>query len=115
MSDKEQALEVLRTARDVVLADEDAWCQGSYAENSVGNPCWWADHDATAFCRMGAVYRATQLHALTDAAMRRAANLARHALDYVSGPPELINDGPDTTYSSTIDDFDRAIKKLEES
>lgn len=111
MNEKEQTLEVLRTARDVVLADEGSWCQGDYAVSETGASRMAHESDAVAFCRMGAVKRAAGLLGVWP----RCVVEARSALYETSGPPELRNDDPDTTYSSTIDDFDLAIKKLEES
>lgn len=107
---REQQIEILTVARDVVLCDESAWTQGAYARDAAGKEVLVDDVDAAAFCRVGAAWRAAHLLGFSPVQSALGAELAFPN----KGDQINRNDEPGMTYSSTIDDFDSAIKFFEE-
>lgn len=94
MSDYEAA-EVLRYARDVVLAEERNWIQGTRSYQD-------------AYCAIGAIVEAKAQ--LPSYAVGTGASLVA-----VLGPGIAAwNDTPGRSYSEVLDAFDRAIKLAEE-
>jgi len=97
----EEAIEILRYARDVVLDAPDKWWQGS-----------WHSPDGNSVCAWAAIDRARDALGYSLS----VGWVAQDQLDLVSptGRADDFNDGPGTTYEDVIDLFDAAIK-VEES
>lgn len=110
MSERNEAADVLRYARDVVLSDESKWCKGGAVIDRGTH---------RAYCALGTMWHDDLLRFSFSARV-----VAEEVLDDASGLPFLgegklrpaarFNDDPDTTFSDVIDLFDRAIKSLEE-
>lgn len=91
------AVEVLRYARDVVLADESKWIKRT-------------QRDGDSFCALGAVNEAAQILG-THPILALLPLYEECAHDTVAS----FNDHPLTSFSDVLDLFDRAIKTAEES
>lgn len=102
----DEAIELLRYARDVVLASSANWTQGALHRD--------LPYGFHAHCAIGALYAGfTRARAWP----LEAENALRLALpeDFLCWGIAIFNDAPWTTYEDVISLFDRAIKSLEDA
>ena len=111
-------VEFLHLTREKI-AEEAAWCKGTYATNSAGVPVLVSDRAACMWCILGALDITSRPY--NDIARYEAQrfleaslppNLGNAALSEFTCVLGAFNDRPETKHQDVLDLFDRAIAKL---
>lgn len=98
------ALEVLQRARALIKKPEN-WTKHSYARTEDGDSVWWTNPNATCFCGLGAIRRASgnRHHLIAGAESLLCESIERCSFS-------KFNDDPKTEHKDVLLAFDTAIQ-----